>query len=186
MTCAIEFLTIIQGEDRSLPLRVANSDQSPYDLTGATEIRARFKKADGTVLEKRLSRSEITVTDAHAGRLNVLLSTLDTPQLIVGQRQDFTLVVDRGARASAQRAAVTITADIPGLEGNVALTFDGVKTVAQVLAVWNIANPTRSLSVTAGSDSTVFAAVVLSLSGGTSNRRKVNFKRAVSVEKESV
>jgi hypothetical protein len=105
MTCQLEFLTIIQGEDRTLALRVANADQSPYDLTGATAIKARFKKSDGTVLEKTG-----TATDAHAGRISVVLAAADTNLLLVGPRQDFSLVVEKpaGKRKVNFRRAISV------------------------------------------------------------------------------
>jgi len=184
--CKPEFYTVIQGENRVIPVRAVYNDYTPYPLSGVTEIRMRFKKYDGKSIEKRYSRNEIAITDANVGRCEGTLLAADTQLLLVGQRQDFSMIVDKGLYATVTYSGIIFKSDIPGLEcNNATLQFDGVKTVAQVVSTWNTANPDRIIVYT-GSGSTVPSVGSAVLVGGTELRRKVNFKRAISVEKEAI
>ena len=51
MSCSLEesLLNIVQGEDRTIPLKIVDSDGEPFSLVGATEIEAKFKKEDRCV-----------------------------------------------------------------------------------------------------------------------------------------
>lgn len=56
-----EYFQVYTGEDRTIPLRVVNIDGTPFSLVGVSEIEARFKKADGSVLSKKKNpASEVT------------------------------------------------------------------------------------------------------------------------------
>lgn len=62
---------------------------------------------------------------------------------------------------------VTIDADVAGTAGNVTLTGDGASTIAQLITAWNAANPTNTLTVSAGDDSqTPDNLAPIALSGG--------------------
>ena len=91
MSCLPEFLRVVQGEERTLPLRIERSNGASFSLTGVTEITARFKNTDGTVLSKTLTSGAIVVVDAPAGRYTVLLSEIETAALRAGDRQSFTV-----------------------------------------------------------------------------------------------
>ena len=169
-----EYVVVVQGEDRSVALRINNNDGTPYNLTGNTDIKARFRKADNTVLQltKSLSNgakatavyqsviytavdegilgntialvfngtltiqqvvdawnvanptktlvhnaansairptagtvtltggvdpySSITILDAVSGRIAISMSDIHTLNLRVGDRQDFTIILEAG------------------------------------------------------------------------------------------
>lgn len=91
MSCQPEYLTVIQGEERTLPLRITKTNGASFTLAGVTEITVKFKKTDGTTLSKTLTGLFVTVVDAPAGRFTVLLSEAETALLKKGERQDFTV-----------------------------------------------------------------------------------------------
>ncbi len=63
--------------------------------------------------------------------------------------------------------SVTITADIPGSEGNaVELDFDGVETIEDAINTWNAANPENTVSLLSGDDTQVPSAGSIVLIGG--------------------
>lgn len=93
-------ITIVAGEDRVLKLRLRSptceDETEPFDLTGVTEIAVRFKKQDGTTLEKTLTGTGVVVTNHVLGKFNVVLGDTETALLKIGTRQSFTVVVDIG------------------------------------------------------------------------------------------
>jgi len=98
-SCEVDYLTIIQGEDRVLALRVKRANGASFDLTGVTEITARFLKTDATTLEIKLSDvgAPIVVTDAPAGRFTV--SITDAQSALINRKSepvDFTVIFDFG------------------------------------------------------------------------------------------
>lgn len=184
--CKPEFFTIVKGEDRTLPLRVTNSDGTSYNLSTTTEIRARFRKADGSSLEQRLTLAEITIIDAINGRLAVTLSEDDSNTLLVAERQDFSVIFDKGPLASIIYGAHTYSADHPGADGNtIVLVFDGIKTAAVVVAAWNASHVDLQVKITAGVPTAVPAVGTIQLVGGIGGRRKVNYSRAITVQKQA-
>lgn len=188
-----EFATIIQGETRSIALRIANGDGTPYNLTAVTEVRARFRKANGNYLEKTINGPDagVAIVDAVSGRILVSLPSDDTSALRLGDRQDFSVVIEFGGiRASATYSAVTYTAQEAGPPGNlITLIFDGAKTVATVVAAWNASSPQNLVSFTPTlSGPNVPGAGTVILAGGAepTTTRIVNFGRALNVDRESV
>lgn len=98
--CEVDYLTIIQGEDRILSLRVKQSNGGSFDLTGVTEITARFKKTDATTLEIKLTDvgAPIVVTDAVAGRYTISVTDAQSAVLLRKDSPvDFTVLFDFGA-----------------------------------------------------------------------------------------
>lgn len=89
---------VIQGEDKTLSLIVQRSNLSSFSLSGATEISARFRKADGTVLVKTLTGAGVVIVDAPAGKFSVILTKVDTALLRVGALQSFDVFFDFGAQ----------------------------------------------------------------------------------------
>jgi hypothetical protein len=108
--CNLEYRTVIQGEDRVLPLRMTNVDGTPYPLTGVTEISVRFRKSDNTILELTLTGHAVTILDATLGRISVAIAADDTQSLMVGERQDFSVVIEKstGIRKVNFKDAITI------------------------------------------------------------------------------
>lgn len=96
----VGYLTIIQGEDRVLSLRVKRSDDGSVDLTGVTEITAKFLKTDSTTLEIKMTDvgAPVVVTDAPAGRFTVSINETQTALLQKkSDPYDFTVVIDWGS-----------------------------------------------------------------------------------------
>jgi len=95
----VSFQTVVQGEDRTLPLQVQRSDGGSFDLTLVTEITAKFLKSDGSALALTLTGGEVVVTDAKAGRFTVAISDTDSALLALGDPPaavDFTVIIDIG------------------------------------------------------------------------------------------
>lgn len=72
---------IIKGADVTLTIVIRNTNGDPLDLTGATEITARFRKANKTALEKKLSEVSVSVASAINGRISIELTDQDTDAL---------------------------------------------------------------------------------------------------------
>ena len=85
--------TLYVGEDKDLILRlILCPSKIPYDLSvigGGDELTAKFKAADGTCLEKKLSLSEIEILSAIAGQIKVKLTAADTILLEPGEKKSF-------------------------------------------------------------------------------------------------
>ena len=97
MTCKKqEFFTVIQGEERDLPIKFVQEDGSPYVLNAPDEIKVRFKKADESILEKKLTLAEVVITSDPLGEVTVKLQEADTALLKVGDRLDFAADVTKG------------------------------------------------------------------------------------------
>ncbi|QMV49904.1 MAG: hypothetical protein [Mu-like cryoconite phage AB09] len=107
MSCENEgFITVIQGEDRDIFLRVVDkASEQPFDLTNASAINARFKNADGTVLIKSLTDT-VLVVSGPAGKIKVGLSLVDTALLKAKENQDFEIEITVGTGASARKTVV--------------------------------------------------------------------------------
>lgn len=91
-------LTIYSGEDFSfnLDLGLKTPEGLIYDLTGVTEINAKFTKTDGTKLEKKLSTNDISVVQPAAGcTIKISLSDADTNALKVGEGLGLSVYVDK-------------------------------------------------------------------------------------------
>ncbi len=105
--------TIVQGEDRTLSLIVRLSNGSSFPLAGVTEITARFRKTDGTFLEKLLSLTQVVVTDAPAGKFTVALTDADTLLIRVGALQTFEVYFDFGTTRRIARYVQRLTVEGP-------------------------------------------------------------------------
>lgn len=191
-----EFTTIVQGETRSIAFRIVNNDGTPYNLTNFSEIRCRFKRADGQVMEKTVNGvdHQVSTVDLVSGRAMVALTAGDTALLRPSERQDFSVLVEFGGSqtaASVVYGGVTYTAAVPGTGGNaISLVFDGIKTIAMVVNAWNAAHPTNMVGFTGGLGTDVPSAGTATLVNGTTTPpttvRIINFPGALSIVKEAV
>ena len=93
-------LNIIRGSDREFTVKVSMQSPcdttgcgEPFDLTGATEIKALFRKDDDTVLTVTLTGGDITILSATSGKIKVFLSDANTALLKVGEAQSFELEI---------------------------------------------------------------------------------------------
>ncbi len=71
---------VYQGEDRTLSALVKQSDGKCYDLTGATEITAKF--SGGVTVT--LTGAAITVVSAEGGSLDITVSDTETALMDTG------------------------------------------------------------------------------------------------------
>jgi hypothetical protein len=99
---------IKRGEDKSFTVLLKREvcgpdDTEPFDLTGVSEITAKFRKEDSTVLEKTLSASGVEVVQALLGKAKIILTDVDTGLMETGDAQGFDLVVDYGAATGGTR-----------------------------------------------------------------------------------
>ena len=87
--------TLVADEERviNFTFLIAKKDYKVFDLTGATEITARFIDKNSSFIEVTLSGGEITVTNATGGQIDIELSTTVTAQLNTGDNQSFEVVV---------------------------------------------------------------------------------------------
>lgn len=60
---------------------------------------------------------------------------------------------------------VTIDADVPGVDGNVTLTANSILTIAELVATWNLGNPSNALTISAGIDTQVPTADIALIGG---------------------
>lgn len=90
----MEYLKIIQGTDRTVNLILKNSDKTPFDLTGATSIKAIFLKQDDTENLLEVSGGNIEVVgDASRGEISIDLESAITLQMRAGERLKWELEV---------------------------------------------------------------------------------------------
>lgn len=78
---------IVKGEDRIINLHLTEEDSgADYNLTSATEITVKFKKADLSVLTKTYTASGgVSIVSAVAGKIEVSLTDSETALLYVGE-----------------------------------------------------------------------------------------------------
>jgi len=70
---------VVQGEDKSLDISLTDAvTGDPFNLTAATEIDCLFLKTDDTCIHKKLTLSEVVITNAPFGRFRILLLIADT------------------------------------------------------------------------------------------------------------
>jgi len=93
-------LNIIRGSDKTFTILVTISggcnDGEPFDLTGASEIKALFANDDGSILTKTMTGGAITVLSATTGKISVTIPDPETALLAVGQSQSFELEIHIG------------------------------------------------------------------------------------------
>jgi len=189
---AVEFISVHLKESRTIALRLGLEGCLPYDLTGYTDIHARFRKADGQALVKTLTlegplTGGVSVIDAQVGRVSIALTPADTEVLKIGERQDFTIFVFKGNRASLNLVSAVIKSIDPGtLLNGLEFIFTGSTTVSSLVSAYNESVDTARHVYFTGTASFTPAAGTYSLSGGTDNKRVANMERMISVFKQSV
>lgn len=96
MTCEVQQpIRVVQGEDKTIDLKIRDSDNDPFDLTGYTTIVAKFKNTDGSLLSLAVGTG-VTVLSAVLGRLQLNLSDAQTALLKAGEFLDFELQITIG------------------------------------------------------------------------------------------
>lgn len=112
--CKIDFHTVITGEERDLVFKFKKSDGDPYTLNAPDEIIFKFKKTDKTVMQKKLTLSEVTIVSDPFGHVSVRLNEADTVLLLVGERMDVFAEITKSTvtRKAIFKQVLTVTKDI--------------------------------------------------------------------------
>ena len=89
-------ITIIQGEDKNVVVKIEQEDGDAYNLVNVTEMTACLKNADGTSLEKTLTGGAITIVDSapQNGKVSIRLEETETALLKKGEELDMELIID--------------------------------------------------------------------------------------------
>jgi hypothetical protein len=70
---------IIKGEDKVITIQLSDPKTKDFiDITSATEIIVLFLNQDDTVLQKKLSLSQVVLLSGVAGKFQVILPLADT------------------------------------------------------------------------------------------------------------
>lgn len=123
-----------------------------------TNERLRKDLRDGLADQKgSISKKLAAVQELTAKEKKTLKSMLaDRAGAITDKLATAAALASFSGQVAGMTTDVVITADEAGAAGNdVLLTFDGVADIAAVLAAWNLANPTKTASVTSGDDSQI-------------------------------
>jgi hypothetical protein len=83
-------ISLIRGEDRTIPFAFRKKSGAPLDLTNCTAIVATFKNSDNGVSSVTLADGDIEiVSPAGSGLINIILDSVFTDTLADGDRIDF-------------------------------------------------------------------------------------------------
>ena len=85
---------IIVGEKRELTARVVHSNGEPYDLTGYTAIKARFKNKNGAAIEKTVGAGIVIVNEI-LGKMTITLESADTLNLKIEEKGSFEIEITK-------------------------------------------------------------------------------------------
>lgn len=89
-------IKIVQGEDINLKVSLKNESGSPYDLTGATAIKAKFKGISA-VIERTLVAGHITIIGASIeGVISINLDDAITATMKKELNGNFEIIIDKG------------------------------------------------------------------------------------------
>ena len=89
--------TLVKGSQRAITLRLVQQapNGEPYDLTGFTEIQARFLNEDRTTLTLSTQDGSITVISATVGKIAIVITSAQSAVLMPGTPMAFTIVVTK-------------------------------------------------------------------------------------------
>ena len=81
-----ERVKIYTGENKTLffQLKGGSNCDVAFDLTSATEIEVIIPSSGTSLIVKKLSLSEVVITNAIEGRFSVALSSVDTSSMDIG------------------------------------------------------------------------------------------------------
>lgn len=89
-------ITIIQGEDKNIVVKIEKEDGDAYDLGSVTEMTACLKNADGSSLEKTQTGGAITIVDSapQNGKISIRIEETESALLKKGEELDMELIID--------------------------------------------------------------------------------------------
>jgi hypothetical protein len=104
-------ITIIQGEDKNIVVKIQQEDGDAYDLSSVTEMEACLLNADGTTLTKTQTGGAITIVDSapQNGKINVRLEETETALLKKGEDLNMELVIDESGEKKILQFLAEIT-----------------------------------------------------------------------------
>ena len=96
---ACQHTTLVAGSYRELNLQLEVSDDEYFDLTGATEIVAKFLPDTGTdLVEYKLTESKVVVLAETSGKIKVVMEEAKTILQRFAERQDFDVDVTKDGK----------------------------------------------------------------------------------------
>lgn len=89
--------TLVKGSQRAITLRLVQEapNGEPYDLTGYTEIEARFLNEDRTTLTLSTQDGSVVVVSNTVGKLALVITAVQSALLMPGTPMPFTIVVTK-------------------------------------------------------------------------------------------
>lgn len=89
-------ITIIQGEDKDITIKITNESEDAYDLSSVTEMEACMKNTDGSTLVKTQTGGAITIVGSapQNGKITLRLEETETALLKKGDSLDLELLID--------------------------------------------------------------------------------------------
>lgn len=96
-------LIIIHGSDQPTKIQILeenNGVETPFNLTGVSEITACFRKSDGTILQKLLSDAGIIIDNAEGGLFSIDWDESETALLKIAERQDFEVEIVKATKTN--------------------------------------------------------------------------------------
>lgn len=108
-----DFVTIIKGEERTIPISFTKPDGTPYPLNAPDEITVKFRKQDKTILSKTLTGGHVAIVSDALGTATVILQETETLLLAEGERIDFAADITKGTvtRKAFFKSALTVLKD---------------------------------------------------------------------------
>jgi hypothetical protein len=96
-------VSIIQGSDQPIQVQLfieegECSTKKFFDITGASEIVAKFLNADGTLLEQELTNAKIVINDALSGLLTIVFEESETQALKIGDCESMEMTITIGTK----------------------------------------------------------------------------------------
>lgn len=105
--------TIFRGEDRDLLLRTVKSleTKEPRPLGGPSEIVVKFKNADDTELEKKLTTGGITIVSDDRGDFKISITAAESALLAIVNEGDICATITTGGldRIAQFEKVLTVT-----------------------------------------------------------------------------
>ena len=92
-------VSIIRKSDRSFVIRLINHENmEPFDISGASQVKAYFPKEEGGAVEKNMTPSgAIQILNPAIGKIEITLDENDTALLNVGEAQSFEVEIQIGS-----------------------------------------------------------------------------------------
>lgn len=96
-------VSIIRGSDQPIQVQLFIQEGSCehkkfFDISGATEIVAKFLNQDGTFLEQKLTDTKIVIDDGPSGLLTINFDEAETASLKIGDCESMEMTITIGTK----------------------------------------------------------------------------------------